>query len=233
VAGWWNDEVLGVDPAGFEVARIPVESPRKIAVNESDGDLWVAADWGVGWYSMEGDLRLDFPLVEDPRDIVVDPVSGTCWVAEGTGSLWVRSPGGAVDRLEGFGRPFSLAASGDGDVWMVDTDLRTVYRFHGTTGARLGSTGDAAQPVDVVDAPGGAWVADWSGNAVVRLGDDMESILRLTGFDRPRGVATGAADSTLWVVEAGGGRVTKVTTDGERLGTVGGLDFPKDIVVVH
>jgi len=231
-ASWSTDEVVGVDSTGAMVTVIPIESPRRIAVFRPDGSIWVTADWGVGRYSLTGQVIAEDLTVSNPKDVVVDQVLGTCWVAEGTGSVWIRDANGSTVRVFGFDYPFSLSLESSGAAWLVDAGALRVYRLAAGNGAPIGWVGGFAQPVDVAAIPsGGAWVADWGADSVVRIDAGLGRAQSVGGFSRPRGVAVGGAEGSLWVVEARGGRVVKLTGDGERLASSGGLDFPKDIAL--
>lgn len=233
VASWSRDEVISVDASGSVAVKIPVESPVKMAVFEEDGSLWVAAAWGVGHYTVSGEALLEDRTVANPKDIAVDPVRGRCWVAEGSGSVWIREPDGTTARVGGFTYPFALSVDPEsGEAWLADASLRRVYRLEAGGPSVVGSVGSFVQPVDVAASPdGGAWVADWGGNSVVRLNGLLDRDLTVAGFDHPRAVAVDPSSGTCWVVAAYGGRVTKLASDGERLGWAGGLDFPKDIAI--
>jgi sugar lactone lactonase YvrE len=233
VASWSQDEVLAVDTSGNILETIEVDYPRKIAVDESDGSVWLAADWGVSHYSSSGQRLFADSTVSEPKDIAIDQTRGTCWVAEGTGSLWIRYVSGDTRRVYDFDYPFSVAVvEADGGAWVVDAGLRRVYRMENGGVAVRDWVGNLAQPVDVAVSPSGeAWVADWDANAVVRLSDAVERVDHIGGLNRPRGVATSDSGQVVWVVEAMGGRVNRIAIDGERLGSTGGLDFPKDIAV--
>ena len=231
IASGYRDEVVGIDASGTVVAVIPVEAPRKIAVYRQDGSLWVAAEWGVGRYSPSGDLLFEDRTPSNPKDVAVDQTRGTCWVAEGTGSVWIRHSDGSTAQVFGFNYPFSLSLDGSGGAWLVDAHALRVYRLE-VGGAVAGWLGGFAQPVDVAAGPSGsAWVVDWDANAVVRVGENLERELTISGFNRPLAVAVDGSNDMVWVVEAYGGRVVKLSGEGERVGWSGGLDFPKDIAL--
>jgi len=235
---WSREEVLGFDVADVWAPAvrtvIGVDDPRRVAVYEADGSIWVAAEGALMHFDAAGGRVGDYsPMIFDPKDVCVDPARGACWVAEGVGSVFVRHLDGSTLRLPGFDYPFSLAIEGaSGDAWLVDAGRRKVYRIRCGVAVVVDSAGGFVQPVDVASAgDGGIWVADWGADAVCRLDPDLERTMTIPGLRRPRSVASLGSGRGCWVVEAHGGTVVKLDEAGERVGWAGGLDFPKDIAL--
>ena len=84
---------------------------------------------------------------------------GTAGVHDGGHVLAVDAATGEIDRRIPAGRTPSAVAAGDGAVWVVDADARTLIRIDEESGdAETLATG--ATPTDVAVAPGAVWVAN-------------------------------------------------------------------------
>jgi class 3 adenylate cyclase/ABC-type branched-subunit amino acid transport system substrate-binding protein/sugar lactone lactonase YvrE len=84
---------------------------------------------------------------------------GGAVVAAGGRVVAVDASTGAVDRQISAGRTPTAIAAGDGGVWVVDADARTVVRIdEASEDVETFSTG--ATPTDVAVGPGAVWVAN-------------------------------------------------------------------------
>jgi branched-chain amino acid transport system substrate-binding protein len=127
-----------------------------------------------------------------------DDETSAAAVTPGRGAvLALDAATGAVRRQLALGRTPSAIAAGDGSVWVVDADARTVLRFDES--ARVVDTlATGATPTDVVVAGGSAWVAN--GHALPDaqfVGPVATAVARLDA-------ATGAARADIRLPRRGG-----------------------------
>ena len=71
----------------------------------------------------------------------------------------VDATSGAIDREISAGRTPSAIAAGEGAVWLVDADARTLLRFDEESGA-IETLATGATPTDVAVGPAAVWVAN-------------------------------------------------------------------------
>ncbi len=84
---------------------------------------------------------------------------GSSAVAAGGRAVAVDATTGAVDRQISAGRTPTAIAAGDGGVWLVDGDARTLIRIDEDSGG-LETFSTGATPTDVAVGPGAVWVGN-------------------------------------------------------------------------
>lgn len=179
-----------------------------------DGAMWFTerAASRIGRISMTGTItEVDLPAaMAAPTGISAGPDGMMLAAAGGIAALGMDGSV-AMRSLPPGSRPQQVALV-DGQVWYTSPDTDEVGRLAGgnVQTARLSA---GSRPYGVAQAPGGgAWVTLPGGNAVLRLGTDLQVVGRTQlrpGQALPLGVQTGA-DGNGWVTLAGSGSLVRV-----------------------
>jgi sugar lactone lactonase YvrE len=167
-------------------------------------------------------------LAPDGRNLLfrIDPFRDVLDLAfEADGSFWAADyangevlqydrEGGVLASWEFYGADTVVPDSRDGQIWVGSFDQQSVALFD--RNGRLLWTDPGAGLVEVL-APahgGGAWVGSRSlGLSRVDAG---QVLFRLPDFSWPVGLGV-EADGTLWVVDRGNKRISKISADGESI----------------
>jgi sugar lactone lactonase YvrE len=208
------------DAAGTASLTRPMGAPTGLAAG-SDGTVYV------------GDQ-------ENNRVLAVSP-DGRPSVAAGNGVVTASAAGGPATEVP-VGAPNSLAASGDGDVWISGGLLLRRLRAQQIAtvtapGPGTWATADGAQwppadqPLNDVEAVGagadGPYVFDRKQKAVLRLGAGG-AVTTVASLTEARGLihlAVGpAADGPVYIVDTGGHRVLSVRVTADPGTPPGGTD---------
>ncbi|MFP4151455.1 MAG: beta-propeller fold lactonase family protein [Alkalispirochaeta sp.] len=196
-----RDEVVSI-----EERLIPEGGPLSLVAEAPSG----ASPKSVAFI---GHDRLVVPLLRgdgaDLYRIVEDRWGGV--TLERTGRL---DPPPEFVAETGFVEPLVLPRTGE--IWVSQMNAATVHRFDGTDGNHLGSypSGGGWPKVLAPDPEERTiWVANWSGENVVRIDRRSGRILDSIDLDgQPRGIAVRDEGRTLWVCIFSSGEVVRVDT---------------------
>lgn len=83
--------------------------------------------------------------------------------------------------------------------------------------------------MSVWQTDGAAWIADPTGDFVVKLSDNGEELVRITGLDGARAASVNQNDGSCWVACTEGNRVYRFNANGETEVDVGGFTMPYDV----
>ena len=130
-----------------------------------------------------------------------------------------------------FDTPTGIAADGNGNILVADTNNGRIEKFSPTgtflseMGTKGSSTGQLGQPNGIaIDRMGNIYVADAGNHRVQKLAPDGTFLAEwkgpAPGFYGPRRIAIGADDS-IYVVDQGRTRMVKFNSDGQVLGVWG------------
>lgn len=234
-ADYAGNVLVHLGPSGERKEQPLVAPPGVAAVAVSaDGSLVFAGSFDTG--AVRGYGPGHAQAWED--DSTFTGIEDLAW-SESDGSLWVADSGGRVARLDGatgrllslrtgFDRPFALAVF-PGGAWLVEAGTSdAVHKLDATGDTVLAVWRGLVAPADVVDDPeGGCWVADLSGGRVVRLDEDLTSIVAsVEGLSSPRAVRLDPVTRDVWVAEQGSGRIARISSGGDVVARVGGLFSP-------
>jgi YVTN family beta-propeller protein len=207
------NSVAVIDAASNGVVGSVAVGVRPSAVAAGEGAVWVANLDDESVTRIAPTTR----LVERSVAVPATPTGlaaggGSVWVAHGlAGSVSEIDPSvnAVSDTLEGLA-PRSNAGSiavGEGSVWFV-SGIGTIVRISGSES----EPGFAGYGPSAVTVGGGAvWVANRSGNAVVRMNPRTISVVQTITVGRdPRGIVF--ADGVVWVANDGDDVVTRIDT---------------------
>jgi hypothetical protein len=189
--------------------------PAALAVNPSDGSLWVAEPAQILHLNSSGDVIWQDADYANPRSISVNRVDGSCWVAntENHEVLRISSSGSILWRVGGFNLPMSVSVNPtDGTAWVADNASAQVVHV-ASNGSELWRGGGFTYPVAVAvnEADGSCWVADKHANAVVHL-NSQGTELRRVNLSTPRTLAVNPKHGDVWVIA--GSQLVHLDPDG-------------------
>jgi len=151
--------------------------------------------------------------------------AGTLWIHDGpTGGLGAWHPAGQsagasrvrwAPEVDLPGPLRGLSVDGRGVVWFVDAAERVGYYDPKTARLESRALPSGARATEVVATATGVWIVDSGRGKVLRVGTDLEPVelSAPTAGSPPVALAAGQGGE-VWLVEAAGGRVGRVT-DGE------------------
>jgi DNA-binding beta-propeller fold protein YncE len=198
-------------------------------IEKFDGAGNLLLTWG-GYGAPNGSLIF-------PRDVTVTPDGNTVVVTDSENNrLDLFTPAGVFIKSvkpgsgTAFLRPYQTALVPDGTYWVADTGNNRAVHLS-ATGSVLGTIASLTTPRGIaVDAAGNVYVANGTGNSVVKYSSAGVLLATLatngtgaTNVKGPYGLRlTGAAASErLYVADAGNNRVLVLTTSGAAIGSFG------------
>jgi YVTN family beta-propeller protein len=135
--------------------------------------------------------------------------SNSVWVAPSHGLLTLLdAPTGHVrKKIDPKASPSGIALSGDGTVWLTDSDNNTVIRIDPTGLPTTIPVGHG--PTAIAVGKDAVWVVDAPDEKLVRIDPDTNSPTASIPVGRsPAGVAVGGG--SVWVANSGDGTVTRI-----------------------
>jgi hypothetical protein len=197
--------------------------PASLAVNPTDGSVWVAEPGQLLHLNRDGNVIWVGTDYVNPRSVSVNRVDGSCWVAntENHEVLRVSSSGSILWRVGGFNLPTSVSVNPkNGTAWVADNGNAQVVHLD-SAGTELWRGGDLVYPVAVaVDrSDGSCWVADKHANVLVHL-DSGGAELHRVNMSTPRALAVNPKHGDCWVIA--GSQVIHLDPDGSVRATTAG-----------
>ncbi len=231
---------------GTELFRIPgFQKINCLAVSPKDEVVWLT-DCGAGkvyCIDDDGNLRKTVAGFKNPASIDVSDEHGYCIVADEDSTAASMGARIRVVNKDGSGRiDTSVAAlklpgavscvkldqrevNDSWILWQVPSSLDSTDKAaHYTSWWTLKSLIPAGtQPafIDLNPITNHAWIADRSGNCVLRVNTKTDSVARVVGFLNPQMLSVNTRDSSCWVADTDHNQVVKI------LYSTGG--FPLDI----
>lgn len=219
-----NDQTISrVDPRALRVMRTITLSAPPTAIASAANGLWVAESAENPEASAAGSItvaRIDpafDALVAGVRIGSVVPAGPAAIAARGS-TVWVAPSSGLLTRVDAdtekvtkrfdpSSSPAGIAITGDGAVWLTDSEADEVVRVDRTglrTDIPVGNT-----PTSIAAGAGGVWVVDSLNDSVVRIDPASRSVTDTIHVgDSPAGIAVG--EGSIWVANAGDGTVTRI-----------------------
>jgi DNA-binding beta-propeller fold protein YncE len=190
------------------------ESPGGIAVDPTDGSIWVA----IGGENAVLHLASDGTPLPPPVNVREEPYGvavandGTVWVTNRVSdSVSQILPGKstAEPEIRVGHNPKGIDATSNA-VWVANADDTTVSRIDpANTGARPKEFEVGDEPRGVVAEFGSVWVTLGEESAVARLDPGSGDVEKIDVGEGPEGIAAGP--SSIWVANGDSGTVSRIT----------------------
>ena len=220
-----QDEASPAAVESFPVGRIP----RDVIF---DGQhIWVAnmGSDSVSKLALDGQSVGEFPAGTLPQALAFD--GSNLWVTTAIGEVLKLSTDG--EALSGFnvGGILTSAVFDGRYLWVANTTGGEVTKIHPTDGL-MGVYEVGVKPVDLLYDGKHLWVANDGNDTIVKL-DDNGRVLLTARVEQPGDMAFDGRN--LWVTNTGfpvipGSTVTKLDTNGRRLGVFRTGSNPSDIL---
>lgn len=167
-------------------------------------------------------------------DLAVNPTNGDVWVTDAGGGRVVvyEAASGVTVSIAGLSNPQAVAVDpGDATGWVCDAGRSSVYHLNRDGQLLSASIGPLNQPVDaaVDPGPGNLWVCELGANRVGRY--DLGQLQWSVTIPGPSRVAVDSVTHEGWVTSFGSGIVTRVSPNGQVLGTFPGFTAPLGVAV--
>ncbi len=124
---------LSRDGTSRHVSTVDFQQIRSVAVDSSDGNLWISDASGVQKLAASGDFLFRVENVfTEPHKLVVDNRDGSVWVANWNPSSIIKldSGGTKLFQIDGFANPEDLAVNCfDGSSLIADTENNRVVKI--------------------------------------------------------------------------------------------------------
>jgi RHS repeat-associated protein len=209
-----------------------------LAVNASDGSLWLARDETLRSFSAAGQALQVVPLRGDVVGLSIDPGAAQLWVATGNSVTAYDAVAGQVVRTLALGHDADVrdvsADAATGSVWVARQDGVLRFAADGT----LLLTAAPRLPVRVAAGPNGdVWAA--TKGSLVHLNGAGQVLGSVAPFTHGGGIAelvTDPADASAWaasdheVAHAGSGGQLLRVVDFEPPAEIQGLALYADLV---
>ncbi len=204
LVGYWPCNGTAETPEGL-VRILGFSNPVDLAVDSSDGVLWVADDGRDKVYRFESGVTDGVAVDSDPESYIevsgfynpafveLDESDGSCWVADQSNHQVVKlsaDGSGELLRAGGFDDPNRLAVNQkDGSVWVNDRDRDQVVHLSSDGSLELARVGGFvdAWGLSVDSQTGECWVSDigYQREDVKRLSPNGTQLSRKGGFNDP------------------------------------------------
>ena len=230
VADVSNSVVDKFDSSGGYLSQIEVASALEVAVDQSNGDLYVSNGEGNGVvdkFDPSGNVvasfgqggQLDGGATPQgafrPYGVAVDPATGELFVADHENNVIdVFSSAGVYQRqFPSISEPGDIAIDSAGDVFVTSVGVGTaVYKVSGSLDTAYGGgtgmleTGGEPLSVTVDPTDNDVYVTDYESGQVVQYNSagGQLSLFGSEQLSRPRGVGVDAATGDVYAVSGGG-----------------------------
>ncbi len=236
-----GSELGRLDLNGRNVKRFDqIDGPADLAVDKSDGSVWVADTLtnGLMKFASDGTRVMRNEAYKKIVALAVHPETHDVWaLSRDSLRVLIFSPTGALRRRANV----SLQRPRD-----IDIDDRTgkVWIADGSRVIRL----DAQGNLETLSAPafrfvyrlsadevtGGCWLIDYStavgDSRIVKLAPDGAlSFDAIRGFDIPASLAANPHDGSCLVADFGNDRLVRVTKDGQSSEAYNRISFPVEV----
>lgn len=238
---FFGSELGRLDLNGRNVRRFDqIDGPADLAVDKSDGSVWVADTLtnGLMKFASDGTRVMNNEAYKKIVALAVHPQTREIWaLSRDSLRVFIFSPTGALRRRANV----SLQRPRD-----IDIDDRTgkVWIADGTRVIRL----DAQGNLETLSAPafrfvyrlsadevtGGCWLIDYStavgDSRIVKLvPDGALSFDAIRGFDIPASLAANPHDGSCLVADFGNNRLVRVSADGQSREAYNRVSFPVEV----
>ena len=258
MANTFDGTVVKLDPSGRPLAAYPgVDFPSVLAVDELRAALWVGDDrsGAVMKMALDGSEICRAKGFAGVASLAVDPQDGGVWVAEQEAGrvTKVRSNGTRQVTLRGFVSPRrvqfdpGLPPVREPALWIADFSTgqlakatpegREIFRLVGYPGIsalhleRYDIGGNLFVGVTAAAGAGMVLVLDSSGRELRRFAGPENPVSFSQNMIRGAGPSpSNSCPATIWVADAAGGAVWKISCGGTTLRRQGGLSAPQAIV---
>ncbi len=237
---WVADQFAGtvriVDPSDFTSRVLQgLGSPFTMALDPFDGSAWISDVSGkIHHYLSSGVPGAGNPidLLEGPRGVATNANDGVLWVAETQGSRIRRyARDGTPLGARAIGLPSRVAVdSTNGQAWVTSFDTGWLWRLSPSLVVldSLRLSGPIGIALDWRRRI--AWVAEAPAGRLAAIDMDTRAVrFRIGPLAGPVDAAVDLERGEVWVVLRDGGRVSRYSTTGVLLGTVGGLGEPYEV----
>jgi DNA-binding beta-propeller fold protein YncE len=240
-----GSELGRLDMNGRNARRFEnIDGPADLAVDKSDGSVWVADTLtnGLMKFNSDGTRTLKNEAYKKIAALAVHPQTRDVWaLSRDSLRVFIFSQSGVLRHRANVSlqRPRDIDIDGrTGKVWIAD----------GTRVIRL----DAAGNSEVLSSPafrfvyrlsadevtGGCWLIDYSAaigdSRVVKLTPDGAlSFSAITGFDIPESLAANPHDGSCLVADFGNNRLVRVSAGGQSNEAYKHVSFPVEVDTVQ
>jgi DNA-binding beta-propeller fold protein YncE len=201
--------------------------------------LWVGTAGGpdnIHKFSRNGNLLLSISGFSNPVALVPVADGKAVWVVDADDAALVKvssADGSRLITITGMADPRCAGVdTSDGSVWIADTGNNRVvkllpgiiddYTISDTTQSHIIVEGfDQPGSISVDPENESVWVADITGNRIVRLDTDIsdgydisinsDSHDSIAGFNSPESLAVDISDGSVWVADTGNNRIVKLS----------------------
>lgn len=249
VTDFYNSRLVKVSKKGEQeivysgVSGIEFNDISCIAVNENNGDLWIADQGNRRVVMIDtsggGIISQGHP---GPVSLSVNNLTGECWVADvksKTVAKIVPKVGSIPDVFGGFENPVYLSVNPrEGTCWVADSTRVFKLLSDGTPAIPAINGFVHAAFVSVNSLTGECWVLDKrpgkNNSVLVKLGNGGERLLDGVGaFTSPNAIAVNPFDGSCLVSDTGNRRIVRISTDGEVLSELSGFYWPWGVAITQ
>lgn len=145
-----------------------------------------------------------------------------------------------VDATDPDGGPLTVKWTAEDGVFLTSITENTVTwraptivgnpEVTATVTDNVGGSTSKSIIINVFQETGSVWVSDTFNDQIVKLSSDGTEIFRLSGFNKPNGIAVDLSDRSLWVADEFNNLVKKFDTSGNLIFEIP-FNRPSDIVI--
>ncbi len=197
---------IGLDGTVLATSPAYVQDPTCIAVNPTDGSVWVGdenvskvfhldSSGGVSFESADGQFSY-------PSGIAVNPTTGDAWIADysTTDVVHLSAAGTEVNRVLGLGNPAAIALdTKDSTLWVADFSLNQVVHLDASGTPTASYPFSGPQGVAVYPGAGSASSTVWVGDHdyIYHINTDGTVIWQSAAYAGAIQIAVNPSDGTV------------------------------------
>jgi DNA-binding beta-propeller fold protein YncE len=236
-----GSELGRLDINGRNVRRFEsIGGPADLAVNQSDGSVWVADTLtnGLMKFNSDGTRAIKNEAYKRIVALAVHPQTHEVWVlSRDSQRVLIFSPTGELRRQasDSLQRPRDIDIDGrTGKVWVADGTHVIRLDAEGNQETLSPQTFRFVYRLSADEVSGGCWLIDYStsfrDSRLVKLAPDGAlSFPEILGFDRPESLAANPYDGSCLVADYGNDRLVRVSADGQSLSAYGRISLPVEV----
>jgi sugar lactone lactonase YvrE len=235
----FGSELGRLDLNGRNVRRLArLNSPTDLAVDKSDGSIWVADTLANGLlkFNRDGEPVKKNEAYKKIVALAVHPKTHEVWALDRYNTrVLIFAPAGELRLQAGdsLQRPRDIDIDGTGNAWIADG--ARVIRLDAESKQKTLSP-EAFRFVYRLAADkknGGCWLIDDSTatghSRVVKLAPDGAFLFSKSGFRRPEGLAANPHDGSCLVADSGNNRLVRISAGGEKLSVYNRIFLPIEV----